>query len=87
MTSHVFHYCASFEDTAVNEETINFPRHSSEITVTNDDNNNDLCFKFCVNENYMTVHKGETVTVRMNVMSMMINAMGNNVPYRIWVFT
>jgi len=77
--------CSSFEGTAVNEETINFVRGSYQITVTNDHASEPLSFKFDVAESYLTAHAGESITVDIQSMSIIIN--GNSVPYRIWAFT
>jgi len=87
MSSHVFHFFSSFEGTAVNEETIVFPRGSGELTITNDSDSDPLCFKFDAAEEYATVYSGESVTVSVESMSIIINGMGQSVPYRIWEFT
>jgi len=87
MTSHVLRRCSSFEGTAENEETIDFPRWSGEVTITNDHASDSLYFKFDAAEDYMTVYAGETITVRMRVFAIIITANGQPVPYRIWVFT
>ena len=87
MAHHVFHFFSSFEGTAVNAETINFSRGSAEITITNDHASDPLFFKFDVAEGYATVYSSESMTVKMESQSIIVDALGQSVPYRIWVFT
>ena len=87
MSHHVFHFFSSYEGTAVNQETIPFVRFSSEITITNDDPTNPLYFKFDMAENYATVYSNESVTIKMQSNDIIVDALGQSVPYRIWAFT
>lgn len=78
---------SSFEGTSTNEETINFPRGSYQVTITNDDASDAMQFKFDPAESFMTVYAGESVTVNIQSMIIIITASGASVPYRIWSFT
>lgn len=86
MTHHqVFLNVSSFEGTADGEETIDFVRGSYQVTVTNDHASEPLLFKFDQAEEYLTALFGESITV--NMQSMFIIISGASVPYRIWSFT
>jgi len=87
MSHHVFHFFSSYEGTAINQETITFSRGSAEITITNDHNNKPLYFKFDAAESFATVYPSESITVKMEHTGIIIDALGESVPYRIWVFT
>ncbi len=87
MSHHVFHFFSSFEGTVTSEETVDFPRPTAEITITNDDTKDILCFKFDGAEEYATVYPNETITIRMDADNIIINGMGNPIAYRIWCFT
>ena len=88
MTHHgAFTRVSSFEATATNEETINFARGSYQVTVTNDHPSDHLFFKFDAAEAYLTVYAGESITVNIQSTSIIIDALGLAVPYRIWSFT
>jgi len=87
MSNHVFHFFSSYEGTAVNQETLPFARFSSELTITNDSAADPLCFKFDMAEQYATVYANESVTIRIQANNIIIDAMGQSVPYRIWEFT
>ena len=78
---------SSFEGTAVNAETIDFARGSYQVTVTNDHSSAPLSFKFDAAENYLTALAGESITVDMQALNIMIDGNGASVPYRIWAFT
>lgn len=88
MSSHTFHYCASLEGTATNEEELELNRGSQQLTITNDHNAHPLKFKFdCSGACWMTLKAGESVTFNMQTESIAITGDGNEVPYRIWAFT
>ena len=87
MSHHVFHFCSSYEGTATNAEVINFSRASAEVTVTNDHDTASLSFKFDAGEDYMTVYSKESVTLRMQETSMIVDGQGTAIPYRVWTFS
>ncbi len=74
------------EDTVNGEFTFNLTRTSAHITVTNDDDSQDLQFKFDpVALVWCTLKPNETISMEFSTTAVVIK--GTDVPYRIWAFS
>lgn len=85
MSDFTYSNMESLEGTVTTETTLTLTRKSRFITITNDHLSNDLTHKFNSTETVATIKPQETVEVRFNTNTIIIN--GTSVPYRIWVYS
>ena len=85
MSDFTYSNMESIEGTVTTETTLTLTRKSRFITITNDHVTNSLTHKFNLSETVATIKPQETVEARFNTDIIIID--GDNVPYRIWVYS
>ena len=72
------------ESTVNGEFTFNLIRMSTHITITNDDSDKNLQYKFKSESGFCTLRPNETISMEFSTNQVIVS--GDNVAYRIWSF-
>ncbi len=73
------------EGTVSGTDTFNLSRISGHISITNDHATASLTFRFATSGDVATLKAGETISMEFS--TFLVQVIGTNVPYRIWVYS